>query len=397
MTIPLATLAPTVDINGISTPTYAEIFATLQDQYRSIFGSDVYLEPDSQDGQWVAIIARGIADINASCVATYNQFSPATAIGVGLSSVVKINGIARQVATNSTVDVLVVGVAGTTINDGVVGDDLNQRWLLPSPTNIPPVGEITVTAVAADVGDLEAAPGTVTRILTPTLGWQTVNNVAAATPGAPVESDAALRQRQAKSTALTSLTPLKGLVGAVSTLAGVTQVMPYENDTDVTDANGITEHSIALVIEGGDATGIAETIKAKKTLGTGTFGTTSEFVDNGFGVLEEIRFSRPTQVPIRVEVSLTALTGFTTAIQNAMKQAVVDYINALAIGSDVIVDRLSLPLNLYGGADAQTFEINPNGVKIARDADPLAAANIVIDFDELATCDLADVTLVVAP
>lgn len=395
MPIPLDTLAPTVDAAGISIPTYADVLATLQAQYKSIFGSDVYLEADSQDGQWLAIIADAINDSNAAAVAVYNQFSPATAVGAGLSSVVKINGLARQIATASTVDVLIVGEAGTDIIGGTVGDALNQRWSLPDVVTIPPAGEITVTATSVNVGDIEAQANTVTRILTPTRGWQTVNNPTAASVGAPVESDAALRQRQAKSTALTSYTPLKGLVGAVASLTGVTQVQPYENDTGTTDANGIPERSIALVVEGGDAVEIATAIKAKKTLGGGTFGNTSEFILNGYGIPEEIRFSRPVLVTIKVEVTLTPLAGFTTAIQTSMKQALVDYINALPIGDDVIVDRLSLPLNLYGAVESQTFKVGPNGIRLAKNASPFAAADILIAFDEVATSIIADVTFVV--
>lgn len=392
-TIPLETLAPTVDENGISVPTYADILATLQDQYRSIFGSDVYLEPDSQDGQWIAIIAAAVNDINAECVAVYQQFSPATAKGVGLSSVVKINGLSRQIATNSTVDVVIVGVAGTTITNGIVGDALNQRWALPASFDIPPAGDITVTATAVDVGDVEAGPHAITRILTPTRGWQTVDNTLSATPGAPVETDAALRIRQAKSTALPSLTPLKGLVGAVSTLFGVTQVQPYENDTNIVDGNGIPGHTIALVVEGGDAQQIAQQIANKKTLGTGTFGSTTEIVTDPFGIDHLIKFSRPTQVSIQVQISLTALTGFTTAIKNSIQQAVVDYINALPIGADVILTRLYLPVNLYGVIDSATYEAT--AIQLGSNGGGLAPADVVIPFSGVATCILADVTFVV--
>lgn len=392
-TIPLETLAPTVDASGISIPTYAEVLGTLQDQYRSIFGSDVYLEPDSQDGQWISIIAAAINNINAGCVAVYQQFSPATAQGVGLSSVVKINGLSRQIATNSTVDVDIVGVAGTTITNGIVGDELNQRWALPTSFDIPPGGDITVTATAVDVGDIEAEPHTITRILTPTRGWQTVDNTLSATPGAPVETDAALRVRQAKSTALASLTPLKGLVGAVSTLFGVTQVQPYENDTNIVDGNGIPGHTIALVVEGGDAQQIAQQIANKKTLGTGTFGSTTEIVTDPFGIDHPIRFSRPTQVSIQVQISLTALTGFTTAIKDSIQQAVVDYINALPIGADVILTRLYLPVNLYGVLDSGTYEAT--AIELGSNGGGLAPADVVIAFDGVATCILGDVTFVV--
>ena len=72
--------------------------------------------------QFLGIVAAAINDSNAAAVAVYNSFSPATAQGNGLSSVVKINGITRLVASNSTVDLTVVGIAGTTITNGQASD-----------------------------------------------------------------------------------------------------------------------------------------------------------------------------------------------------------------------------------------------------------------------------------
>lgn len=393
MAIPLATMGPTVDDAGISIPTYADVLATLQNSYRSIFGSDVYLEADSQDGEWLAIIAAAINDQNAACVAVYNQFSPRTALGAGLSSVVKINGITRHVPTNSTVDVTLVGQAGTTIADGVVGDTLNQRWTLPSTVVIPPEGQIIVTATAASAGSVSAAPGTVTKILTPSLGWQTVTNAAAATPGAPVETDAQLRQRQVQSTANASVSPLQGLKGALYDLAGVTEVAAYENDTGAVNSDGLPAHSISVVVEGGDAAQIGNAIVSKKTLGAFTYGTTVESVLDPFGIPRLVRFYRPTQVPIYATVSLKALDGYTTAIGAAVQKSVADYINALPIGTDVLIRRLDLPAQLFGMSGAETFELT--GLTIHKLAQPAALADIPIAFNEVATSDPANIGLVV--
>lgn len=87
--------AVVIDENGISAPVYADYLAWLQQETRRIFGSDIYIEPDSQDGQLLGIFALTLADSAAQAVATYNAFSPVTAIGNGLSSVVKINGLQR--------------------------------------------------------------------------------------------------------------------------------------------------------------------------------------------------------------------------------------------------------------------------------------------------------------
>lgn len=247
----LTTIAPTIDASGITAPTYADVLAYLQGQYRAIYGADTYLDPDSQDGQMLGVLAKAISDANSVAIAIYRSFSPATAQEDALSSNVKINGIARKVASYSSADLVLVGQAGKTITNGAAKDSNGVQWLLPATVTIPPSGTITVTATCASIGDVSARAGTINHIATPALGWQSVTNPADAAEGAPVEKDAALRQRQTVSTALPSLTVLDGIIGAVANVPGVTRYVPYENDTDATDANGIPSHSISLVVEGG--------------------------------------------------------------------------------------------------------------------------------------------------
>ncbi|MWK54696.1 hypothetical protein GO594_01780 [Pseudomonas otitidis] len=385
--------APTISATGISAPTYAEVLAYLQQQFRSIYGDDIYLESDSQDGQFLAVIAAAINDGNAATVAAYNAFSPLTAQGAGLSKNVKINGIARAVATNSSVDLVLVGQAGTTITNGQARDEANNLWALPASVTIPPAGEITVTATCTVVGDINAAPGAINQIATPTRGWQSVTNPAAATAGAPVETDAALRARQATSVALPSRTVLEGTVGAVANLEGVTRYRAFENDTRTTDANGLPGNSIALVVEGGDAAAIAQAIAAKKTPGTGTYGTTSQVVTDLYGVSRVIRFYRPTEDTAHVKINLTALAGYNTSIGQAIQQAVADYINSLAIGGTIYLWRLAVPANLGGDSRSLTFDIN--SILIGLNTDTPAAADIVLPFNHVAMCDPADVELTV--
>lgn len=393
-TYPLPTLSVVVDDTGISAPAYPDVLASLQASYRLIFGSDVYLEADSQDGQWLAVMARAIHDSNAAAIAVFNAFSPSKAQGAGLASVVKINGLAKKVSTNSTADVLIVGTAGTIISDGIVGDGFLNRWTLPAEVIIPVEGEITVTATATELGAIAAAPNTIIRILTPTRGWQTVTNPAAATAGAPVETDAALRRRQAVSTALPAQSVLKGIVGAVANLEGVQRYQAYENDTDAPDGDGIPAHSICLVVEGGDAIEIATAIAIKKTPGTGTFGTTSEVIIDPAGVPNTIRFYRPTVVRLVVEIDVTALPGYVSTTGAAIKLAETTYAEALPIGGDVFHTKLVAAANLANSALGATF--NVTAVRLARFGDAPVAADIAIDFNEAASLDAADITLTVS-
>ena len=93
---PLSTLGCTIRSVGISAPAYSDILASLTASAQSIFGSDIYLAPDSQDGELLAIFAKAIQDTNNATIAAYQAYSPTYAQGTGLSSVIKINGIARD-------------------------------------------------------------------------------------------------------------------------------------------------------------------------------------------------------------------------------------------------------------------------------------------------------------
>lgn len=394
MTFPLATLAPTVDSTGIAAPSYADIYTSLQASFQSIYGSDSYIDPDSQDGQMLAVFAQAISDCNNACIATYNQFSPSTSQGAGLSSVVKINGLARLIPTNSTVNVTIVGQAGTIITNGIVADTNGNQWNLPSTVTIPIGGSIIVTATAVESGAVTAQASTVTQIITPTLGWQTVNNASQATAGNPVESDATLRQRQSISTELPAESIIGAIYGALANLTGVTQLKIFENDTGSPDANGLPAHSIAVVIEGGDAPTIAQTIEQKKTPGTATYGTTSETVTDPVGVPVVINFFVPTQITILVNITIKALTGYTSTIGALIIANIVDYINGLGIyANNGLLSLSSIYAPAYDTGYSSTYNIT--ALTIAISPGSPAASDLSVAFNQLPIITTPNVALTV--
>ncbi|WP_187181817.1 baseplate J/gp47 family protein [Serratia marcescens] len=386
-------LAAKVTASGISAPDYQTILKTLTGYFQQIYGDDVYLDPDSKDGQMVSIYARGIHDANNSAIAVYNSFSPATAQGRGLASNVKINGIAVTPASRSTADVRIVGQVGTLITNGTVRDSNGISWSLPASVVIGIDGAVTVTATCQIDGAVVAPAGSITEIGTPTRGWQSVTNPAAATAGRKVETDAELRQRQSKSVAIPSLTVLDGIMGAVATLDGVERYRGYENDTSVEDANGLPPHSISLVVAGGDAAAIAKTIATKKTPGGGTYGTTTISVTDKYGIVHPISFFRPTSVDIFARVEIKALQGYTSAVGEEIRTAVAAYINEIEIGDPVYLTRLFLPANLNGSADSATFDITD--LQIGTSPGSLAPANVIIGFNAAAACSPDNIVVVV--
>lgn len=376
---------------GVFAPAYDEIHAELKNRMKEFYGVDVNLDPDGADGQLLALIALAIHDSNSAVISTYNSFSPATAIGNGLSSVVKVNGITRHLPSRSYADLKIVGQAGTTILNGRALDVNEKRWKLPDQVIIPYDGEIVVTAEAEEEGLIVANPGEISRIATPILGWQSVTNPAAARVGANVETDTELRRRQQESVTLTARTVSDGLVAGLQALTGVTKATVFENDSTVTDKNSIPAHSIYVIVDGGEAQEIAQVIASKKSLGVGTHGEVSATVTDSRAVERVIKFGRPVDVPIFAKVKIKAKSGYLYSIGESIQESVANYINSLEMGEAVNQIELFCPATLHGTDYGETFQVL--ALSFGKSAGSLGTADVTMKINERAVCESKNVEI----
>ena len=378
--------------NGIKAPSYSEILEYFQTQAKNIFGQDVNVDADTQDGQLIAIFAQAVSDVNAQAIATYNQFNPNTAVGVGLDSAVKTNGITRQNATNSTVDLVLIGQAGTVITNGYATDDNGNNWMLPEQVVIPVSGEITVTATAEEVGDIEALQNTVTQIGTPTLGWQSVNNLSPAVVGVAVETDSELRARQERSTELPSVSLWEGIIASLLNLEGVVRVSGIKNDEDEATSEGVPGHTIAMIVDGGEVDEIGKTIFIKKGEGVGTYGSVQTTYVDSYGFPNLIKFSRPTIVNVYVTLTITPSSTYLSTVADEIKSRIAEYVNSLGIGEDVNIARVlsSAVKDCDTGVDDR-FDVS--SIVMGEASGSQTAASIPIEWNEAAFCDVSNITV----
>lgn len=382
-----------IDETGLHLADYDTIYRDLQEQFRGIYGQDVYLEPDSQDGAHLAIFALAIHNAYQFGGSVYNAFSPQTAQGAGLSRMVKINGIRRHSSSYSQAPVRIVGQAGTIIDNGIVKDSAGKQWALPELVSIPSGGEIFSVATALEVGEIRAAAGEISEIATPKRGWQTVTNITAAVVGNPVETDYTLRRRQSRSTALPSQALLDGITGAVENIKDVTRVRDYENDTDQTDGHGIPAHHCCYIVEGGDPQAIADAINIKKTPGAGTYGDVFSLVYDKHGVPKYIWFFRPARVDFAAVVYVRPLSGYLSSTGETIRTNLAEYANTRRIGESVLLSKLSKPIEAAEPKkDNSTFDVL--AVRIGRKGSVLTAANLPVIFKEAITADIEDILVI---
>ena len=378
---------PYVDSKGLHIPTYNDILEKLVASMKQIYGDDIYLDNSSPDYQLLSIFALVQADTMQTMAYAYNARSPETAIGASLDSVVKLNGIKRKAASQSTCQVKITGTPFTQILNGAVKDRAGLIWDLPSNVVIDSSGVTYTVVTCRKAGAVSALAGDITQIETPTYGWISVENEVAAVLGNAEETDAQLRERQTISTANPSQTMLAGTKGAIAALKNVSRYAVYENDTNVesvTEDNphGLPAHSVTCVVEGGTDEDVAEAIFLNKGIGCYTHGdVVVEYTDQN-DYINRIRFFRPDYKDVFVKVVIKKYTGYISSMTTKVREAVYEYLAALTIGSDVSASVLS---NIIAACNPSLTKpiFGIKELKIGLSKDALAAQDITIGFKEI--------------
>src|SRR5690606_27288991 len=158
-------------------------------------------------------------------------------------------------------------------------------------------------------GAAQADMGQRTGIVNVVGGWQTVTNASVATPGTNRQNDASLRLERAKAVARPGNAQVDNMLGEIFAVNGVRRAVIYENDTDVTDANGLPEHSVAPIVDGGTDAAVALAIFRKKNPGctlhaSGTAVTVPDVYDKYKSNKKDIAFSRPTYIDMVIVVTI---------------------------------------------------------------------------------------------
>jgi len=404
-----AYFAPYISEAGLHLPTFNDMLEKRIADAKSIFGQDIYLGNDSADYQLIAVETLALYDAMQAIQLAYNQASPVTAIGVGLSNLVQLNGITRTPATYSTCDVTLIGTSAAHIINGVVADVSGNLWNLPTPLQLQaagsPLGEyyaLTVTATCQTLGAITALAGDINVISTPTAGWTSVSNATAAIAGQAVETDSELRERQRISVALPSQTMLQGTVAAIAALLGVTRYKVYENPTNSTTYGfpgvpfeGSPEHSITAIVEGGDIADIADAIYYNRGLGCYTDGdVVTNITDPDSGEITPIRFYRPDYVNVYMEITIKMLSGWGTGDEDDIKEAVADYINTLEISEDLYLSSvICAAVDVNTNKAKPTFSVTQVLMGTDPASPPLSATDITVGYKEVVLGSVDNITI----
>jgi uncharacterized phage protein gp47/JayE len=304
---------------GLTTATLSELEATLTAAFETIYGSDVNLDPNSPDGQIIAIFSQAGVDVRELLTQVFNSFDPDNAVGTVLDERCAINGIQRQAGTFTTTNVTITinqaltlyGLDQSNFGPYTVADAAGNQWFLQETQTPSASGSYVYLFQSSVPGAILSVPNTITIPVTVVLGVTAINNPTTyATLGINEESDGAFKIRRQKSVALSSQGYFNSLLAALENVNGVSSVFLYENDTGSTDGNGVPGHSIWVIANGSFMpANLAQAIYTKRNAGCGMKGSQTFSILQADGSLFVVRWDLVTPENLFIKFTATSIDG----------------------------------------------------------------------------------------
>lgn len=312
---------------GVIVPDTADILAEIEANYRSVFGADLSVDPETPQGILINAEAIARAEVVRNNAAVANQINPNLAGGLFLQAIAALTGLAPAPATPSVIpDVTLAGVAGTNVPAGVqartaAGDIFESV----SGVTLGAGGTAAVNFQSVATGPIPAAIGALTFIVTDILGWETVTNATAATLGTVEQSDESLRALRRNTLALQGISLAEAITSALYMTEGVKSLQFRENVADTVETIDNVEmhpHSVWACVDGGTNLDVATTLLNGKSMGADWNGDVEVNVtEPASGQVYPVKFDRPDAVPILVRATVRVGPGVvnpTLAVQQAI-------------------------------------------------------------------------------
>ena len=314
---------PYVDGTGINILTLSQIITNIINGtdtvpgLTQIYGSDINVDSNTPDGQWINIFALSNEDIEQLCVQIYDSFDPTQAIGTALDALCQLNSSSLTRRGGIYTQVVVNVVASSSFN--LNGLDTTSPYTVSDPNGnlFYLINSTTVSATtnvlnfqSAQIGYIQVLPNTITIPVSIISGIVSVNNPTIPYQiGSDQETDSQLRIRRAQSTAIPSQGFNQSLYGGLLQITGLTAAKVYENTTTVTSLGVVPAHSIWVICEGGSNADIANTIYKYRNAGCGMYGTTTVAVTQSDGSTINISFSPAQDQNLYLSLTVSSLSG----------------------------------------------------------------------------------------
>lgn len=338
------------------------------DAFKKNGAGELNTEPETPAGQLIDSITAEIVQKDSEILYLANQFNPLTASGRWQEALGQIYFIGRKSGVNSTAICTCTGRAGTVISAGsqIESSVTGSRWSNGEDVTIPASGRVEVTFTCLEAGAISANAETLTHIITVTPGWDSVSNSQPAIIGQLQEGQGAFEARRYASVALNSRSTESAVYARVSEIHDVLAVYFAQNRTNankVLDGITLTPHSAYVCVLGGKDEAVAEAIYNSISAGCDFVGNTKfDITDKNSGAITEVKFDRPTEQKIAVQVTIRKNDLTPSDVDKKIKQAVYD--NFYGISDLTIAGKPVLRAKMGDDIYSSRFYVSILGVGI---------------------------------
>ena len=215
-----------------------------------------------------------------------------------------------------------------------------------------------------DDGDILIPNGVVTKIVKAVAGMTAVVNVGPYIAGRHAETDIEFRRSYADKIYNRSSSMVESIRSAIlSNVQGILSCAVYQNDSNVVDSMGRWPHSVEVVVDGGDATEIAQQILNTKAGGISSFGSVEVTLPGEYGEEIVVRFNRPAYVKVWFKVGITLSRNTNPPINYAelIKEQILERVGKLESGESVIPQKFNLQVSGIDYIDVWMFSTTEDG------------------------------------
>jgi uncharacterized phage protein gp47/JayE len=260
-------------------------------------------------------------------------------------------------------------------------------------------GAADVLARATETGPVEAFARDITTIVNQISGWESVINLEDANTGRDIATDGELRLLREQELATGGSTPINALRAELLEVPDVEAVTIFVNNSDTTDDDGIPPHSIEALIRGPESPtaefdqSIFDALLAGVAAGINTYADPGGSPVTGTATDDEgtdhtMNFSRPTEVPIYVIITLVVNPDeYPSDGDDQVKEAIVTWGDSQDTGKNAVSSRIAAAaFDVEGVLDVVTCYIDDAPA-------PASETTVQISLRELATYDTTQITV----
>jgi uncharacterized phage protein gp47/JayE len=394
-----------INNGSIITVDTSSLLSDVQQEYISVFGENLSLDPSTPQGRLIEIEANSrkeLLNINAMVA---NQINIDYATGQGLDALGSLFGRQRKIAISTAVLCYLSGTPNTVIPaNSQAKTSAGDIFYTPNNITLDDSGNATSYFYSLVAGDIPCEINTLTEIVTQVVGWESINNPTAAIIGSNQESDNNFKSRIKKSR-YNGVGLLGDVKSALSSLDDVISFFIYNNgekeSVTIIDNLIVDEHSILVIVQGGSDTEIAQALFEKVSAGCGYTELSGQSVTinvpdkiGNVVVQYPIKFNRPQNIEFECKVTVSRNNYTGSDLEGDIITAILSWANnensevdGLIIGTDIYTYEIGSAIS------NQIPEIIIKNVQIALVGGTLSNNPIEIKINEIGVITQDNITV----